>query len=108
MLMAASSGAGWDSSSAMAASVWPGWQYPHWITFPRCQALRTALATGPDAPSTVVTDLPTARSVAVWQAFVPRPSTSTVQAAQKPAPQPNLVPVSSSTSRRTQSSGSFA
>jgi hypothetical protein len=34
-----------------------------------------------------VTDLATARSAAVWQAFVLRPSTNTVEAAQKPAPQ---------------------
>ena len=33
------------------------------------------------------------------------PSTCTVQAPQRPAPQPNLVPVSSSASRKTQSSG---
>src|SRR5438094_637853 len=37
-------------------------------------------------------DLHTARSVAVWQDFMLRPSISTVHAAQKPAPQPNFVP----------------
>src|ERR1700757_2567041 len=40
-------------------------------------------------PSTIVTLFPTARSVSVWHDFVWRPSISTVQAAQKPPPEPN-------------------
>ena len=77
----------------MAARVWPGWQYPHCTTLPRYHACRTASATGPATPSTVVMVLPTARPAGVWQDFTLFPSISTVQAAQNPAPHPNLVPV---------------
>src|SRR5580704_12949304 len=97
----ASSGEGFDSSSDTAASVCPGWQYPHCTTLPSYQAFRTASTTGPDAPSTVVTVLPTARSVAVWHDFVFLPSIRTVHAAQNPAPQPNFVPRIPTTSLST-------
>src|ERR1039457_6461782 len=103
--MAASSGDRSASSSADAASVCPGWQYPHWTTLPRYHASRTASTTGPEAPSTVVTAFPVARPANVWHDLVLRPSISTVHAAQYPIPQPYFVPCSPSTSRSTHNSG---
>ena len=58
--------------------------------------------------SSTVIALPTARSVAVWQDFVLRPSISTVRATQKRAPQPNFVPCKPTTVLRTHGSGVFA
>src|ERR1700724_359516 len=75
--MAASSGDRFSARSAAAARLWPGWQYPHWTTLPRCHASRTASMTGPEAPSTVVTALPTAVPAGVWHDLVLRPSRST-------------------------------
>src|SRR5438477_5563328 len=57
----------------------------------------------------VVIFLPTASPSEVWQDRTASPLTWTVQAPQRPAPQPNLVPVICNCSRMTQSSGvSFA
>src|SRR3954466_11472801 len=53
----------------------------------------------------VVIFLPTASPSEVWQDRTASPLTWTVQAPQRPAPQPNLVPVICSCSRMTQSSG---
>src|SRR5688572_26785682 len=53
----------------------------------------------------VVTRLPATLFIVVVQARVACPSTCTVQAPQSAIPQPNLVPVSPSTSRSTHSSG---
>src|ERR1039457_901841 len=106
--MAASSGDRSASSSAAAASVCPGWQYPHWTTLPLYHASRTASMTGPDAPSTVVTAFPTAPPASVWHDLVLRPSINTVHAAQYPIPQPYFVPRSPSASRSTHNSGLVA
>ena len=43
--------------------------------------------------------------ICVWHARTAWPSTCTVQAPHSPAPQPNRVPVSRSSSRRYQSNG---
>src|SRR4029079_9582075 len=57
----------------------------------------------------VVIFLPTAALSDVWQERTASPLTWTVHAPQRPAPQPNLVPVICNCSRMTQSSGvSFA
>src|SRR6266404_3941889 len=53
----------------------------------------------------VVTDLPATSFICVRQLRVAAPSRWTVHAPQYPPPQPNLVPVSSATSRRYHSSG---
>src|SRR3954463_8798963 len=53
----------------------------------------------------VVIFLPTASLTEVWQDRTASPLTWTVQAPQRPAPQPNLVPVICNCSRMTQSSG---
>src|SRR5712691_9004764 len=53
----------------------------------------------------VVTFFPATAEIAVWQERAASPLMCTVQAPQRPAPQPNFVPVLSSVSRRTQRSG---
>src|SRR5580698_946778 len=53
----------------------------------------------------VVTLLPTTCETGVEHDRVAAPSTCTVHAPQRPAPQPNFVPVSSSVSRSTHSKG---
>ena len=53
----------------------------------------------------VVTFLPAAALSGVTQLRMASPFRCTVQAPQSPMPQPNLVPVSSSSSRRYQRSG---
>ena len=59
-------------------------------------------------PSTVViAALPTAE-IGVTHERIGSPSMWTVQAPQKPAPQPNFGPFRSSSSRRTHSSGIWA
>src|SRR5258708_37683000 len=53
----------------------------------------------------VVTALPAASLILVWQLRTAAPSTCTVHAPHMPIPQPYLVPVRSATSRRNHSSG---
>src|SRR5215208_8306149 len=53
----------------------------------------------------VVIFLPTASLRDVWQERTASPLTWTVQAPQRPAPQPNFVPVICNCSRMTHSSG---
>ena len=53
----------------------------------------------------VVTDLPAALANGVTQPRTGSPSTCTVQAPHSAMPQPNLVPVMPSSSRRTQRRG---
>src|SRR5215208_7985261 len=53
----------------------------------------------------VVIFLPSASLIEVWQERTASPLTWTVQAPQRPAPQPNFVPVICNCSRITQSSG---
>src|SRR5690348_14427537 len=53
----------------------------------------------------VTTFLPTASFAEVWHDRTAVPSRCTVQAPQRPAPQPNLVPVICKCSRMTQSKG---
>jgi hypothetical protein len=54
-----------------------------------------------DRPLMVVIFLPETCDTAVWQERVALPSMCTVQAPQRPAPQPNLVPVRLKWSRTT-------
>src|SRR6476660_7137737 len=53
----------------------------------------------------VVTFFPATAEMAVWQERAASPLMCTVQAPQRPAPQPNFVPVLSRVSRSTQRSG---
>src|SRR5229473_3429637 len=56
-------------------------------------------------PSMVVTGLPTAALTGIWQERRGAPPISTVQAPHWPSPQPYLLPVKPSSSRRTYSRG---
>ena len=53
----------------------------------------------------VVTDLPATSDSRVWHEKARLPSICTMQAPHRPVPQPNLVPVSLSSSRITHNSG---
>ena len=57
------------------------------------------------SPSMLTIERPPTADIGVWHERTALPSTCTVQAPQKPPPQPNLVPVRPSSSRRYQSSG---
>src|SRR6185436_19796711 len=57
------------------------------------------------SPSMVVTLLPCAVRIGVWHERTARPSTCTVHAPHRPAPQPKRVPVSRRSSRRYHNSG---
>src|ERR1051325_11155366 len=96
-------GSGFLESSDAACMICPDWQYPH------CGTCSTTHATCsgwlPPRPSMVVTFLPAASLAEVWQERTATPSTCTVQAPHRPAPQPNLVPVICRCSRMTQSNG---
>src|SRR5713226_7042577 len=58
---------------------------------------------GPARPSIVLIFLPCASTASIRHEQADRPSTITVQAPQSPVRQPSLLPVSSSSSRRTSS-----
>src|SRR5712691_8501817 len=81
-------------------------QYAHW----NAPASRKACCTGCrcpsfSRPSMVVTGLPTAALTGIWQERRGIPPISTVQAPHWPSPQPYLLPVKPSSSRRTYSRG---
>src|SRR5688572_11633198 len=101
----AAAGSGLRSSSATAAMIWPAWQYPHCGTSSSIQAFCTAWSPPAPSPSMVVTCLPASAETGSRQERWAAPSTSTVQAPQKPPPQPNLVPVRRAWSRRYHRSG---
>src|ERR1041385_1104922 len=61
-----------------------------------------------ERPSMVTTDLPAACETGVTHARIGDPLMCTVQAPQSAMPQPNLVPVRPSVSRKTQRSGMAA
>src|SRR3989454_9033883 len=103
--MSASEGCGFLASSATAAMIWPDWQEPHWGTSSAIQARCTACERLRDRPSIVVTRLPATAATGSTQVRVATPSRCTVQAPHCAMPQPNLVPVSPSVSRNTQSNG---
>src|SRR5216684_4085043 len=98
-------GLGFLASSATADMICPDWQYPHCGTSSAIQACWTGWLPSADKPSMVVTFFPATLEMAVWQERAASPLMCTVQAPQRPAPQPNFVPVLSSVSRRTQRSG---
>src|SRR4029077_11897482 len=93
-------------SNATALMIWPLWQYPHCTTSCSTQASCTARPTGsPDMASMVRIGRAATRETGPTQERVAMPSRCTVQAPQAAIPQPYLVPVIFSSSRRTQSSG---
>src|SRR5271166_217801 len=104
--MSVSLGFAFFASSAAADMICPDWQYPHCGTSPATQAVCTARPNlEPPIASIVVILWPTALATGNTQERVAWPSRCTVQAPQSAMPQPYLVPVRSSTSRSTQSSG---
>src|SRR5512137_2572233 len=103
--MSASVGRGFFESSAAAAMSCPDWQYPHWGTSPAIQAFWSGWSPVADSPSMVVIRCPVASLTGSWQDRTGSPSRSTVHAPHCDRPQPNLVPVSASVSRRTQRRG---
>src|ERR1700730_8801976 len=102
--MSLSDGWGLVASSADADIIWPAWHYPHCGTSTSIQARCTGWVPSADNPSMVVTGSFTVPTC-VWQDRTALPFTWTVQAPQSPAPQPNLVPFMSRTSRRTHKRG---
>src|SRR5438552_19003164 len=86
--------------------IWPLWQYPHCGTFKLRHAASTRMPIGV-APiaSMVVTFLPWAAEIGVTHERIGAPSRCTVHAPHRAMPQPNLVPVSPSSSRSVHKSG---
>src|SRR5437867_1438834 len=99
-------GEGFFASNAVAAMIWPDWQYPHCTTSRSSHACWTFLPTDvAPMPSMVVMAWPTAALTGVTHDRRGMPSRFTVQAPHSAAPQPNFVPVMPSRSRKTQSRG---
>src|SRR5579864_8698172 len=85
--------------------IWPVWQYPHCGTSSATHACCSTCSPFAPSPSIVVMLLPATCDTGVEHERIALPSMCTVHAPHNPAPQLNLVPVSSSVSRRTQSRG---
>src|SRR5579859_7798758 len=91
-------------SKAAAAMIMPLWQYPHCGTCSFTQAFCSGCEPSFDRPSMVVT-LPVTADAGITQERTGLPSMSTVHAPHMAMPQPYLVPVMPSSSRRTHNSG---
>src|SRR5438876_11472686 len=104
-VISASVGCGVFVNSADAAMICPLWQYPHCGTSSAIHAFCNACNPFAPRPSMVVMFLPAACETGMVHERVSAPLIWTLHAPQYPAPQPNLVPVSSRVSRRTQSRG---
>src|SRR6188472_1624408 len=83
----------------------PDWQYPHCGTSSVTHAFCNGCEEFGERPSMVTICAPSAAETCTWQERCARPSICTVQAPQKPAPQPYFVPVNPMMSRITQSRG---
>src|SRR5689334_23305933 len=105
LLISSSDGFLLVASSAAACMIWPAWQYPHCGTLKARHAFCTGWLPCGSRPSIVVTERPETSLTAVMQARVAAPSTCTVHAPHSATPQPYLVPLSPSSSRKYQSSG---
>src|SRR5258705_10537040 len=91
-------GFGFCLSKSAALMIWPDWQYPHCGTRSAIHAFCTGWLESAERPSIVVMDLPAISDTWVWQENARLPSMCTMHAPHSPAPQPNLVPVSLSSS----------
>src|ERR1043166_5925056 len=99
-------GTGFAVRSATALMICPLWQYPHCTTSCSTQASWTARPTRPCPMASIVTIGRSATSsTGTRQERVATPPRCTVHAPQAPMPQPYLVPVILSSSRRTHRSG---
>ena len=97
-------GEGFSCRRAVADMMKPGVQKPHWSAARSTKACCTLVSCPSFAsPSTVVMCMPSSSGASTRQALIGLPSTITVQAPHSPAPQPSLVPVRASSSRRTRS-----
>src|SRR5258708_21274127 len=85
--------------------IWPDWNWPHCGPRRASHAFCIGCEESDDSPSMVVTALPATCDTWVWHEKARLPSICTMQAPQRPVPQPNLVPVSLSSSRITHNSG---
>src|SRR5689334_17085935 len=93
------------ASNAAADMICPGWQYPHCGTCSAIHAFCTGCELSADSPSMVVIFFDPTAETAVWHERTAWPSRCTVQAPHSPIPQPYLVPVMLSLSRKTHNSG---
>src|SRR6476660_7460718 len=96
------------ASSAAADMICPAWQYPHCGTSTASQARCIGCVPSAESPSMVVISEPCTRCTGVRHDRVGVPFTWTVHAPHCPMPHPYFVPLRSTTSRRTQSSGMSA
>src|ERR1041384_3346860 len=103
--MSASVGLLFLASSAAAAMICPGWQYPHSGTSPSRHAICNGCCALGERPSIVFTSFPAAWLTGCEQERTALPFTCTVHAPHSPIPHPYLVPVSPIVSRITQSRG---
>src|SRR3979409_1357548 len=93
------------ASSAAACLICPEWQEPHCGTCLATHAFCSGCSPLGESPSMVVIFLPAAAETGVEHERTGLPLMCTVQAPHCAMPQPNLVPVSPSSSRITHSSG---
>src|SRR6266567_7343387 len=103
--MSSSEGLGLDESNDTACIICPGWQYPHCGTFTSAHAFCTTCGPLLEIDSMVVISSPSRVLIGLEHDRIAFPFCSTVQAPHKAMPQPNLVPVSPSMSRRYHSRG---
>src|SRR6476619_1088282 len=100
-------GFGLEASNSAAFMIWPDWQYPHCGVSSAIQAFCSGCDEFGDRPSMVTTLAPSAAETGVEQERTALPFRCTVQAPQKPAPQPYFVPVSPAWSRMIHNNGVF-
>src|SRR5262245_6450794 len=93
------------ASSAAACMICPDWQSPHCGLWSATQAFCSRCSPLGESPAMVVTFLPATAETGVEHERTGCPLTCTVQAPHCAMPQPNLVPVSPSSSRITHRSG---
>src|SRR3989442_6457572 len=103
--MSASVGLLFLASSAAAAMICPGWQYPHSGTSPARHAIWSGCCALGESPSIVVTSFPAAWLTGCTHERTALPFTCTVHAPHCAIPHPYLVPVSPIVSRITHSRG---
>src|SRR3954470_23628470 len=103
--MSPSVGFGSSFNSAAADMICPDWQYPHCGTSRLTQAFLTASPAGVLKASMVTTSPSCTDEIGVTHERRGWPFRCTVQAPHCATPQPYLVPVSLSSSRKTHSKG---
>src|ERR1700730_986367 len=103
--MSLSVGLGISDSSTAALMICPDWQYPHCGTSSSIHAFCSGCVRSGESPSIVVTCFPATRETGATHERIAFPSKCTVHAPQSAIPQPNLVPVSPSDSRRAHNKG---